>query len=96
MNRKHNPWAALIALVLLAIIIISTCTSCGFDRAAEAEKIDAHRFTVKEFDTDLDIPAYGVQIITDTETGVQYLVVYSSRGPGVTVLQTAQDKEAED
>lgn len=37
MNRKHNPWVSLTALLLLAVILVMACTGCG---AAEGEAQD--------------------------------------------------------
>jgi hypothetical protein len=89
MNRKNNPWVALVALILLAAILICVCTGCG---SAEAEENDIgdDRFIVER-------KAYKdglyVRIMTDTETGVQYLVISHGHGTGVTVLEPGPEGE---
>lgn len=42
MNRKHNPWVALVALILLATILVLACTGC---EVAAAEVKNQPRFT---------------------------------------------------
>ena len=82
MRRKHNPLLALIALVLLTTILVLTCTGCG---AETAEARTPGRFTVQDMGNNC-------HIITDTETGVQYLHFwYGSTGGGLTVLQPGED-----
>ena len=85
MNRKHNPWASLIALLLLAVVLVLICTGCGETvEAAEASE----RFTFETVHTPLSCPS--ACIITDTETGVQYLFVRTGYAGGLTVLQPAE------
>ena len=86
MNRKHNPWVSLVALLLLVTLLVAICTSCGVTQA-EAEEPD--RFTVERTDSN-QMDTY---IITDKETGVQYLYVSSGYGAGLTVLQPAPTEE---
>lgn len=83
MNRKHNPWVSLTALLLLAVILVMACTGC---RAAEGEAQEAQpRFTAESYR--LGGPAYTCcMVVTDNETGVQYLVVGYRQGAGVTPL----------
>lgn len=69
MNHKYNPWLSLTALLLLALILVFTCTGCTDAEAAETKP--APRFTVEN-------ASNGCEIITDTETGVQYLYFYRS------------------
>lgn len=83
MNRKHNPLVALAALVILATILVLICTGCTAE-AAETEKTP-YRFTVQD-------AGNRCHIITDTETGVQYLYFwYGSCGGGLTVLQPGEE-----
>lgn len=78
MNRKHNPWVALIALLLLLVLIVTICTGCG---AADEGTTD--RFIIEHTQSS----GVNLRIITDTETGVQYLLVGNANGYGLTVLQ---------
>lgn len=87
MRRKHNPWVALVALLLLVTLLVTVCTGCGV-KLAETEEPD--RFTFEESSRQLGLYAY---IITDTETGAQYLLVDTAYGTGLTVLQSAPDEE---
>lgn len=70
MYRKHNPWLSLVALLLLALILVLTCTGCHIETEA-AETEPAPRFTMEE-------AGNGCKIITDTETGTQYLYYFHS------------------
>lgn len=83
MRRKHNPWVALVALILLATLLLLTCAGC---KSASATGPD--RFTWETY-TDNKATA-GVYIITDNETGVRYLYVKLGYGGGLTVLQDAE------
>lgn len=67
MNHKNNPWVSLVALLLAAIILVLTTTGCTETAAAETEP--APRFTS-------EYAGNRCTIITDTETGVQYLFYY--------------------
>lgn len=84
MNMKRNPWLSLVALLLLALILVLTCTGCAVEAAA-AEKTS--RFTSEKF--------YGhyvdYLIITDNETGVQYLFIDGYNSGGLCVLQPGED-----
>ena len=89
MNRKHNPWVALVALLLLVTILVMACTGCAASAAAstteEAETGNGPRFTT-------ELAGLNLRIITDNETGVQYLVyLYGSNGAGLTVLQPGEE-----
>ena len=33
MNRKHNPWISLVALLLLVTLLVTICTGCGVTQA---------------------------------------------------------------
>lgn len=79
MNRKHNPWVALVGL-LLGLLLVILCAGCSTEGTFRADD----RFTV-----DRDGMS-GCYIITDTETGAQYLAYKSTYGCGLTVLQTGE------
>lgn len=72
MKRTHNPMLSLVALVLLALILVLTCTGCRVEAEAAEEIKPAPRFTV-------EFLGNGLRLITDTETGVQYLA-YNAHG----------------
>lgn len=87
MNRKHNPLVSLVAL-LLALLLVIICAGCGVttetpEPGEPAEK--SGRFT---YEIAAWMPMVGnAYIITDHDTGVEYLVVGGSQGMGMTVLQ---------
>lgn len=84
MRRKHNPLIALLSLLLLALILTWVCGGCAVQTEA-AETEPAPRFTTE----------YGgnrCTIITDNQTGVQYLFYYfpdmtGRAGGGLTRLE---------
>lgn len=79
MNRKHNPWLSLVALLLAAIILVLTCTGC----ITEANAATENRFTY----TRENLCGYTYAwVITDTETGQQYLLITAGDGGGLTAL----------
>lgn len=78
MYRKNNPWISLIALVMLILIIVMICTGCKVTTAEAAET--ERRFTVESLET-------YICIITDNETGVQYLAYRTPNGTGLTKLE---------
>lgn len=89
MNRKHNPLVAVVALLLLAVILL--CTSCSTPAKAE-EPESASRFII-ERQVRQELGINSIFIITDTETGVQYLYVDGCYSGGLTVLQPAPEAE---
>ena len=89
MNRKHNPLVALVALLLLAVLLL--CAGCSGAAAAE-EPESPKRFTVESYDYLEELNVNYINIITDTETGVQYLFVEGHYSGGLTVLQHAPEE----
>ena len=87
MNRKHNPWISMVALLLLVTLLVTVCTGCGV-KQAEAE--ETGRFTIENMGGIMCAYAY---ILTDNETGVQYLYVNGGEGGGLIVLQPAPSEE---
>lgn len=87
MNRKHNALVALVALLLLTAILF--LVGCSSPAAATGETWNTPRFIVKSQDSNT---FDNIQIITDTETGVQYLWVKAGYGAGLTVLQPATEE----
>lgn len=81
MNRKSNPLVALVALVLLVVLVVCTCTGCT--DVTEAE--EPPRFKVERMTNDTH--RFNTYIITDTETGVQYLYIGGDRQGGITKLE---------
>lgn len=88
MNRKHNPLLSLIAMALLLVILLTACTAHEMDPTAATEDEPAPRFTVERIDSTGSGTCY---IITDTETGVQYLYFTKGYGGGLTVLQPGEE-----
>lgn len=91
MKRKHNPWVSLAALLLLVTLLVAVCTGCGATKA-EAEASD--RFTKVEIASVLggDSRAY---ILTDNETGAQYLLFRAYNQMAITWLQPAPAEKGE-
>lgn len=85
MNRKHNPLVSLAALVLLATILVWICAGCGVK--AEAASNTSDRLTFEEAGRNHILVAY---IITDTQTGTEYLLVDLPNGGAMTVLQPGE------
>lgn len=91
MKRKHNPWVSLVALLLLVTLLVTICTGCSAAEAeAEAEAKESDRFTIENMGGIMCAYAY---ILTDNETGVQYLYVNGGEGGGLIVLQPAPAEE---
>lgn len=77
MRQKYNPWVSLVALVLLALILAFICTGC----TAQAEAAETTpRFSCEKVGS-------GFRIITDHETGNQYLYHFAGYGGGLTKLE---------
>ena len=80
MNAKKNPWVSLAALALLLCLLAVLGNGCTTTIEA-TETPD--RFTVEDKSTQYS----EIFIITDNETGVQYLWVKRGYGAGLTMLQ---------
>lgn len=87
MNRKYNPMLSLVALVLLALILVLSCTGCAVEAAAATEPTaepEAGIFSTSRFDIEHEFSVWPyleeVYVITDNETGVQYLFVEGAQG----------------
>lgn len=90
MKFKYNPWVSMVAGLLLAVILVLTCAGCSAEaEAAETEKTP-DRFTVEEAPNNGYDHHYTL-IITDNETGVQYLYFKSMNSGGLTVLQPGEE-----
>ena len=95
MNRKHNPMLALAAMILLGVILAMICGGCAASAEATApmEPVETQETTenasapLTRFNIELQLKFYGdLYIITDNETGVQYLAFETSHGVGMTQL----------
>lgn len=77
MNRNHKPHVSLVALLVLALIVSFVCNGCAVETTAATNKT-MERFTREYAGNDCFI-------ITDNQTGVQYLAVieYTNYGKGV-------------
>lgn len=87
MNVKKNPWVSLAALALLLCLLAVLGNGCESVDAAYSEHKPG-RFVNNYSQSGWDID---YQIITDTETGIQYLLISEEigygKGCGLTVLQ---------
>lgn len=75
MRYKCNPMLSLVALVLMVLILVFTCTGCTVESEAAKETEPAPRFTV-------EYVGNGIRLITDSQTGAQYLA-YSEYHTGI-------------
>lgn len=91
MNRKANPWVSLAALVLIVVSLVSLCC-CGEPTNANAAEPTSARFEITHSEL---VGGTRVKIITDTETGTQYLIIGASQGYGLTVLQPTPETGGE-
>lgn len=84
MKRKNNPWLSLAALLLLALILVLTCTGCtGKESAAPSKRFTYERERIGATVRGIVYAA----VITDTETGQQYLFVDHGTCGGLTKLE---------
>lgn len=81
MRFKYNPWVSLLAGLVLTTIIVLLCSGCGITAEAEAPS----RFT-SEYAGSVDGSGI-LYIITDTETGAQYLLADVAYGGALTKLE---------
>lgn len=86
MSRKHNPVVALVALILMILLVMAVCTGCD---EAEAEETQTDPRFIFEQVENAGNDFAGTHIITDTETGVQYILVKYLNGTGLTKLEPA-------
>ena len=81
MRFKYNPWVSIVAVILLAAILVLTCTGC----VTETEAATPTRLTTEWAGF---VPTGGqLVIITDTETGVQYLLAAVNEGTALIKLE---------
>lgn len=81
MRFKHNPLVSAVALLILAAILLALCSGCGITTEAEVPS----RFTCERAAW---LDGVGeLYIITDTETGEQYLLADGAYGTGFTNLE---------
>lgn len=81
MNRKHNPWIGLTALLLLAVVLALICTGCNSTKKeyeGEAPKI----MMIVDHTDDYAIYRHD-------QTGVHYFCVRGTYGRGVCVVVNA-------
>ena len=92
MRRKHNPIVSLAAFLLLAIILVLVCAvsaGCAAETEADETEKTPDRFTI-EVATNNGEAHHHTVIITDTETGAQYLYFKSMNSGGLTLLQPGE------
>jgi len=90
MNRKYNPFVSLVALLLAAVILVLTCTGCAVYTAAETDTETRARFTYEYAGVGPCMES--LYIITDNETGAQYLAWDSYDGAAMTALLPAAEE----
>lgn len=91
MNRKHNPMVSLAALLLLAVILALTTTGCTLEDPAPMEPQETAE-TLPRLTYERQKTEWGsAYIITDNETGVQYLFCTSGYGGGITPLLPGEE-----
>ena len=81
MNRKHNAWVSLVALLLLAVVLIMACAGCTkteYDDPDDAPKM----MTVVD-------KTVGYCIYRHDETGVYYYSRNAGYGLAVCVMLNA-------
>lgn len=83
MNKKHKPFAVLVPLLMLVFIFSVVCNACSVETNAQTNQ-SMNRFTQEYVGS-------GCSIITDNQTGVQYLAYVEmsnyGRGVGLTRLE---------
>ena len=80
MNRKHNPWIGLTALLLLAVVVVLVCTGCN---NTKQDFNDAPKTMTVVDKTD------GYIIYKHDLTGVHYFCVKGSYGRSACVMVNA-------
>ena len=87
MNSNYDPKKAWIVLIALLALLLCACLAT----ATAEEKTSDTRFVAEHVTS---IGSLGkLYIITDTETGVQYLYVSDGSRAGLTVLEEAPGEE---
>lgn len=71
-----------VAAVVLFVFLLLGCVGCSYQAGEEYPVMDG-RFV---FEPSAPVPSLRSVIVTDTETGVQYLYVSNGYGGGLTVL----------
>lgn len=89
MNRKHNPFVSLVALLLAAVILVLTCAGCAQAAATETEDHPGPRFACEWAGVGPAMET--LYIITDTETGREYLAWDSYNGAAMTLLLPGEE-----
>lgn len=90
MNRKNNPWISLIALLLLATILTCICSGCTVAEADEPQRVETESRFAIEHHVLIEKENFRViyaDIITDTQTGSQYLYCHYGSGGGLTKME---------
>lgn len=80
MYRKNNPWVALVAALLLAIILVFVCTGC----AVQARAAAPDRFSIEYGGDHNGLYAW---VLTDNTTGQEYLFVKDGDASGLVKME---------
>lgn len=91
MNRKNNPWISSFALLFLAAILTWICSGCENKEASGTLQVETEaRFGVEHY-TIIEAGTIGnirfIDIITDNETGTQYMFYQKGSGSGLTKME---------
>lgn len=86
-TNRHNPFVAVIALLMLAIIVLFA-TGCSADTDTHTDTEKAERFKV-EYQQRISCNDV-VTIFTDTQTGSQYIELDGCYGIGLTCLEQSE------
>ena len=92
-----NDWMRFKRTITIAAIVVALCgCTCGIagcsERAAAQDEENEEQYRLVVSDQSNNALFTSMSIITDTETGCQYLVVYRSEAAGLTLLVDADGK----
>ena len=92
-----NDWMRFKRTITIAAIVVALCgCTCGIagcsERAAAQDEENEEQYRLVVSDQSNNALFTSMSIITDTETGCQYLFVYRSEAAGLTLLVDADGK----
>lgn len=90
MNQNIKNWVTLVTLIMLLVLIVCTSEAC----TDTAEATESPRFTAEY--TGEGARGMHIYVITDNETGAQYLFIKDGYGGGLTVLDPAREEGEKD
>lgn len=92
-NKRNNNWQLILfaAILALAMFAVFLCTGCAAGEAAEPAPKPEPRFTFKEVEN--NVVGLRNWIITDNDTGVQYLYLDGGYDGGMVKLEPLPDTD---